>query len=84
MVVRHCVLYITATLLFLSGVAFAHGVGPTSDAFVRLMEHRFSAMAHVNVVPGSMILDLDCGCTVKYVGTRVNGIHYHIDLDKLD
>lgn len=54
------------------------------DAFVRMIERQLSASAHFSIGPGVTITSPECQCTVKYLGTRIEGRHYHVDIDKLD
>ncbi len=46
--------------------------------FVNAMER------HFQVYPGQTRVWPECGCTIRYVGTTVNGHRYSIVIDKLD
>ena len=54
------------------------------DAFVRYIESRIVGSAHVQITPGITMTDPGCGCTVRYLGTKVTGHIYAVYFDKLD
>lgn len=54
------------------------------DAFVHMIERHLSANANFSIGPGVTITSMECNCTIKYLGTRIDGNHYHVDIDKLD
>lgn len=49
-----------------------------SDAFTRMVER------NIGMAPGTMKTMPECGCTIRYNGTRINGGHYDVSIDKLD
>lgn len=50
----------------------------SEDSFVRMIERQ------QGMFPGVMRTIPECGCTILYRGTRIEGRHYHVDIDKLD
>ncbi len=59
-------------LVFYLRAAFA------SDSFVRLIE------ARQGIYPGQTKVLPECSCTVRYLGTKINGRVYSVILEKLD
>ncbi len=50
----------------------------SNDAFVQMMEQRQGmTRGQTKVVP-------ECGCTIRYLGTRINGRRYEVIIEKLD
>lgn len=63
---------------FLLGVTATFASAGHGDSFVRLLEQRQGIIAgQTRVLP-------ECNCTIRYLGTTVNGNHYSVHIDKLD
>ncbi len=71
---------VAAVIILLAGMMVyanaASGFG--TDAFVRMIEQR------QGMYPGGTKVLPDCGCTIKYLGTKIEGHVYAVYLDKLD
>lgn len=52
------------------------------DQFVRMIEQSMSQALHKVIAPGATVTTMQG--TYEYRGTRINGNHYHVDIDKLD
>jgi hypothetical protein len=84
--------YLVIALVFVFAVfvmlAFGFGahaaVGYSTDSFVRMIERKLSGDAHIQIGPGTTVTSPECGCSVKYLGTKINGHVYAVYLDKLD
>jgi hypothetical protein len=76
---RSLVKLLAATALAAIAMTIAHG-SPSfqSDGFVRMIER------HVGVVPGQTSVLQECSCSVKYLGTQINGRVYTVVIEKLD
>ena len=73
--------------LFVISADISHAVaraGFQTDQFVRMIERRLSGDAHMNIGPGVMVSSPECGCTIKYLGTKIEGHVYAVYLDKMD
>jgi hypothetical protein len=55
------------------GLHFAWG----ATGLIGVLESRFGGPGTPHVLP-------ECGCTVRYVGTRVDGMDYYVHFKKLD
>jgi hypothetical protein len=58
--------------------------GFRTDRFVQMIERKISGSSHIQITPGVIVTDPDCGCTVKYLGTKIVGHVYWVGIDKLD
>lgn len=58
--------------------------GFRTDPFVRMIERKLSGDTHVQIGPGTTVTSSECGCTIKYLGTKISGHVYEVYLDKLD
>ncbi len=63
----------TALILFT-----AMGGASSTNSFIQMLERR------EGVAPGQTKVIPECGCTVRYLGTRVHGRIYTVELEKLD
>jgi hypothetical protein len=69
-------------VVWLSG---AHAsTGFRTDPFVHLIESQISGASHVAIGPGTTVTIPQCQCSVKYLGTKIEGHLYMVYLDKLD
>ena len=77
---------VAATIILLAGmIVYANAAtGVRTDPFVRMIERRLSGDAHMNIGPGVMVSSPECGCTIKYLGTKIEGHVYAVYLDKMD
>jgi hypothetical protein len=64
-------------ILGAAAINAAHA-GYQSNSFVRMIEQ------HVGIQPGEVRVLTECSCTVKYLGTKIDGRLYTIVLEKLD
>ena len=69
---------VVAVVAIILIVAFRYAYSAGGDAFVRMLE------AREGMYPGRTRVIPECGCTVRYLGTRVNGRVYSVELEKLD
>ena len=73
--------------LFVISADISHAVaraGFQTDQFVRMIERRLSGDAHFAVAPGVTVTTPECGCTIRYLGTKIDGHIYAVYLDKMD
>lgn len=77
------------TAIFVAGLvcgalcpAYARFSHYSTDSFVRMIEQSMSEALHKAIVPGVMITTMSG--TYQYRGVRIDGYHYHVDIDKLD
>ena len=62
--------------------AYAHFSHYSTDSFVRTIEQSMSEAMHKIITPGVTITTING--TYEYRGVRIDGRHYHVDIDKLD
>ena len=62
--------------------AYARFANYSTDQFVRMIEQSMSEALHKAIAPGVMITTMSG--TYEYRGVRIDGHHYHVDIDKLD
>ena len=62
--------------------------GFRTDPFVRMIEAQFAQNTHMPVEPGASAVLPNCGrgygCSVKYIGAKIDGHVYWFGIDKLD
>lgn len=78
-----------AALIFAAGLlcgalspAYARLSHYSTDGFVRMVEQGMTQALHKVIQPGVTITTMDG--TYEYRGTRIDGRHYHVDIDRLD
>ena len=75
---------ILAIAMLILALAFHANATAQPDAFVVLLEQQLSVALQHPVHPGTTVTSPFCGCTAKYVGTKVNGRMYDIRIERLD
>lgn len=66
-------------LLVAALISAAHGhPGFQSDGFVRMLER------HVGIEAGETKVLPECSCSVKYLGTKIDGKLYTVVIEKMD
>ena len=74
-----------ATVAFAWMIVYAQASsGFRTDKFVRMIESQIAGNAHVSIGPGTTVTLMQCQCSVKYLGTKIDGHVYEVYLDKLD
>lgn len=73
---------VAALFLYLNSARASPGF--RTDQFVRMIESRITGSTHLSIGPGVVLVVPQCQCSVKYLGTKIQGHVYAVYIEKLD